>query len=109
MGRTSGVPIPLTLNLMGKHFKLREFVVSMVLESEKRPLSKKDGDRIIEVTRALRNEFSECWKIRKGTDHCTGIRRAARMLINLLKQHPIRGRNTEIEDQKRWLEYGRKL
>lgn len=109
MDSTSGVAIPVTIFLVGEHFKLREFVITTALKSEDRPLTRQEEDRIIEVIQALRDEYQECWKIKSGTEQCRGILRAASTLINLLKRHPLQGRKTEIEDLKRWLEYGKKL
>ena len=109
MGRTSGIPIPVTISLLGKRFNLREFVIQTALESEDRPLKQQEEDKIIEVTRALRTEYPECWKINSETDQCKGIFRAVSILVNLLKRHPIRSRKKEIDDLKRWLEYGRML
>lgn len=109
MDSTSGVTIPLTILLVGEQFKLREFVITTALKSEDRPLTRQEEDRIIEVIQALRDEYPECWKFKSGTEKCREILRAATTLINLLKRHPLQGRKREIDDLKRWLEYGKKL
>jgi len=109
MARTSGVPIPVTLDIRGQRIKLREFVITTALASENRTLTKGEEESIFTIARSLRTEYSDCWKLHMNTQQCKGIQRAARILINLLYHHPRRGRKKEVEDLKRWIEYGKRI
>lgn len=107
--RTSGVPMPLTIPLNGKRFHLREFVIQIALVSEDRELTDEEESKIIEVMKALKHAFPNCWKQPLGSDHCLGILRAVRTLLNLLNKPDQRSRKQEVEDLKRWLDYGKAL
>ena len=116
---TSGIPIPLTIFLKGDRFSLREFVITMALKSEAGPLSDEEEDELIALLKDLKNEFPHCWKQKLSSrtsgsdsspsDHCVGIVRAAHTLISLIDRHQLRTRKDEVDDLKRWLEYGKKL
>ena len=109
MGSTSGIPIPNTVMINGERIMLREFVIRHALTAENRNLTQGEKDRIIDITKSLRSEFPDCWKPHSQKIQCHGIRRAARILINLLDKHPSRSRKKEIKDLKRWIEYGKRL
>lgn len=109
MGSTSGIPIPITVMINDERIMLRKFVIRNALAAENRDLSQGEKDRILKITRGLRTEFPDCWKHHHQDQKCHGIRRAARILINLLVRHPSRSRKKEIKDLKRWIEYGKRL
>ena len=109
LARTSGIPIPLTITLDRERFHLREYVIKTALTSEDRPLTDQEEDHIIHITRALKREYPECWSRRPRSDYCLGIIRAARTLLNLIDRHEQRSDRQDIEDLKRWVEYGKKL
>ncbi len=109
MGRTSGVPIPMSVILKGKRFRLREFVIRMALEAEDRALTQLEEKEVLNVARSLRQEYPNCWDHQNTSTRCHGILRAARMLLSLLEKDQKRPSQREVEDLIRWLEYGKRL
>ncbi len=81
----------------------------MALEKEDRPLTPVEEKEILEITRVLKKEITECWTNIDPSQYCKGILRAVRMLVNLLEKRPREKHKQEISDLKRWLDYGRRL
>jgi len=109
MGSTSGIPIPVSVMINEERIMLREFVIRNALNAENRNLTQGEKDKVLKITRGLRTEYPECWRPHSQNGHCQGIQRAARILIHLLVRHPSRSRKKEIEDLRRWIEYGKRL
>jgi len=106
--RTAGVPIPAKVSLSGREFRLREFVIAHALTAEDRKLNPAEEKEIIDVIHRLKEEYSGCLDD-PSTQGCPGILRAVHILLNLLQRHPIPEYRKDIEDLKRWLEFGRRL
>lgn len=105
---TAGISIPKIVNLSGREFGLREFVITHALNSEERKLRSEEEKEIIEVVRRLKKEYPECFRA-TSTAYCRGIIRAVHLLISLLQHHPLPEYRRDIEDLKRWLDFGKKL
>jgi len=121
-GRSAGAHIPKEFMLDGRRIPLKAFISHILISKEEGSVSPGDRtraeemagfvkDRIRNQMERLRTEVTlTVFEAAQIETECTGLNKALEILESVgRRRHPRHLRSSQVEDTRRWLNYGKQI